>query len=64
MTEPVAMPTVTKEPNKKGDFLVDYEQKVFEDVKRAGSVCLNSLRAFVKWITASIMPPPELAATL
>jgi hypothetical protein len=31
---------------------------------RAGSVCLNSLRAFVKWITASIMPPPELAATL
>jgi uncharacterized repeat protein (TIGR04044 family) len=29
------MPTVTKEPNAKGDFLVDYEQKVFEDVKAA-----------------------------
>ena len=27
------MPTVTKAPNQKGDHLVDYEQKVFEDVK-------------------------------
>ncbi len=27
------MPAVTKEANKKGDFLVDYEEKVFEDVK-------------------------------
>lgn len=27
------MPTVTKEPNKTGDFLVDYEEKVFEDVQ-------------------------------
>ena len=27
------MPTVTKPANQKGDFLVDYEQKVFEDVK-------------------------------
>lgn len=27
------MPAVTREPNKKGDFLVDYEEKVFEDVK-------------------------------
>jgi uncharacterized repeat protein (TIGR04044 family) len=27
------MPAVTKEPNKPGDFLVDYEEKVFEDVK-------------------------------
>jgi len=27
------MPVVTKEPNKTGDYLVDYEEKVFEDVK-------------------------------
>ncbi len=27
------MPKVTKPANKKGDFLVDYEEKVFEDVK-------------------------------
>ena len=27
------MPTVTKPANQKGDHLVDYEQKVFEDVK-------------------------------
>lgn len=27
------MPTVTQPLNKKGDFLVDYEEKVFEDVK-------------------------------
>jgi uncharacterized repeat protein (TIGR04044 family) len=27
------MPAVTKEAHKKGDFFVDYEEKVFEDVK-------------------------------
>ncbi len=27
------MPAVELEPHKKGDFLVDYEEKVFEDVK-------------------------------
>ena len=27
------MPKVTKPANQKGDFLVDYEEKVFEDVK-------------------------------
>ena len=27
------MPKVTKPANAKGDFLVDYEEKVFEDVK-------------------------------
>lgn len=27
------MPQVTKEPHKAGDFFVDYENKVFEDVK-------------------------------
>ncbi len=27
------MPAVTMPPHKKGDFLVDYEEKVFEDVK-------------------------------
>lgn len=27
------MPTVEKVPNKSGDFLVDYEEKVFPDVK-------------------------------
>lgn len=27
------MPQVTREPNKAGNFLVDYESKVFEDVK-------------------------------
>lgn len=27
------MPKVTKAPNVKGEFLVDYEEKVFEDVK-------------------------------
>jgi hypothetical protein len=27
------MPTIEKELNKKGDFLVDYEEKVFPDVK-------------------------------
>lgn len=28
--------------------------------KRSGSVCLNSFGRFVKWISASIMPPPSL----
>jgi hypothetical protein len=28
---------------------------------RGGSVCLNSLRAIVKWISASVTPPPGLA---
>ena len=27
------MPAVDKDMNKKGDFLVDYEEKVFPDVK-------------------------------
>ena len=27
------MPTVTRPRNEKGEFLVDYEEKVFEDVK-------------------------------
>jgi uncharacterized repeat protein (TIGR04044 family) len=27
------MPAVTQAPHQKGDFLVDYEEKVFEDVK-------------------------------
>jgi uncharacterized repeat protein (TIGR04044 family) len=27
------MPAVTAQPHKKGDFLVNYEEKVFEDVK-------------------------------
>lgn len=27
------MPVVTKAPNEIGEFLVDYEEKVFEDVK-------------------------------
>jgi hypothetical protein len=27
------MPAVTKPANQKGDFLVDYEEKVFEDVQ-------------------------------
>lgn len=27
------MPAVTKPANQKGDFLVDYEDKVFEDVQ-------------------------------
>ena len=26
--------------------------------QRDGSVCLNSFRAFCKWISASVMPPP------
>ena len=29
------MPAVTREPNKTGDYLVDYEEKVFEYVKAA-----------------------------
>lgn len=29
------MPTVTAAPHQKGDYFVDYEQKVFEDVKAA-----------------------------
>ena len=29
------MPKVSREPNKTGDFFVDYEEKVFEDVKAA-----------------------------
>jgi uncharacterized repeat protein (TIGR04044 family) len=32
-TQEPAMPKVTKPANRKGDFLVDYEEKVFEDVK-------------------------------
>ncbi len=28
-----AMPVITTPPNKTGDYLVDYEEKVFEDVK-------------------------------
>ncbi len=30
---PTYMPAVAKDMNKKGDFLVDYEEKVFPDVK-------------------------------
>ena len=29
---------------------------------RGGSVCLNSFGRFVKWISASIMPPPSLVS--
>ncbi|MGV8826247.1 MAG: MSMEG_0572/Sll0783 family nitrogen starvation response protein, partial [Methylibium petroleiphilum] len=29
------MPKVTRPANEKGEFLVDYEEKVFEDVKAA-----------------------------
>jgi hypothetical protein len=29
------MPAVTMPAHKKGDYLVDYEEKVFEDVKRS-----------------------------
>jgi len=29
---------------------------------RDGSVCLNSFERFVKWISASIMPPPSLVS--
>ncbi len=29
------------------------------DVRRSGSVCLNSLGRFAKWIFASVMPPPS-----
>jgi hypothetical protein len=32
---PNFMPIVEKEMNKKGDFLVDFEEKVFPDVKAA-----------------------------
>ena len=28
---------------------------------RGGSVCLNGLRAIVKWISALVTPPPGLA---
>ena len=31
--KPIYMPAVAKDMNKKGDFLVDYEEKVFPDVK-------------------------------
>jgi DHA1 family inner membrane transport protein len=31
-------------------------------LNRAGSVCLNSLRAVSKWISALVMPQPGLAA--
>ena len=30
------MPAVNRDMNKDGDFLVDYEEKVFEDVKQQG----------------------------
>jgi hypothetical protein len=30
--------------------------------RRGGSVCLNSLAGFVKWVSASVMPRPGLAA--
>lgn len=29
---------------------------------RGGSVCLNSVPLRDKWISAAVMPPPELAA--
>jgi hypothetical protein len=29
---------------------------------RGGSVCLNRFRAFSKWISASVMPPPLWAS--
>lgn len=34
---------------------INYPHRV---VYRDGSVCLNSFRAFCKWISASVMPPP------
>ena len=33
-------------------------QAVSDRDRRDGSVCLNSFRAFCKWISASVMPPP------
>ena len=31
-------------------------------VVRGGSVCLNRIRCFRKWISAVVMPPPRLAS--
>jgi hypothetical protein len=33
--------------------------RLFQDVIKAGSVCLNSFVRLAKWISASIMPPPS-----
>ena len=33
-----------------------------KQAKRGGAVCLNSFGRLVKWISASIMPPPSLVS--
>ncbi len=37
-------------------------EEIDDKVKRGGSVYLHSLGRFVKWISASIMPPPSSAS--
>ena len=36
--------------------------RIEEVARRGGSVCLNSFRAFAKWISALVTPPPGLAS--
>jgi hypothetical protein len=53
-----------------GDWIIYYEPRkvvttrgyfaVAKVAHAGGSVCLNSFGRFVKWISASIMPPPSL----
>jgi hypothetical protein len=41
---------------------LSYAQKLVTVVIRCGSVDLNRFRAFSRWISASVMPPPLRAS--
>ena len=62
------MPAVTMPANQKGDFLVDYETKVFEDIKAAPGekeTALRGVGAIANVGGKPIFPVPSatLAAT-
>jgi len=40
----------------------NFHEVIFKPLWRGGSVSLNGIRGWDKWISASVMPPPGLAA--
>jgi type II restriction/modification system DNA methylase subunit YeeA len=45
-----------------GNFLVIAYKAMREIAVRAGSICLNNVRAAAEWISTLVMPPPGLAS--
>ena len=54
------MPKVTRPANEKGEFLVDYEEKVFEDVKAENPFMLLKAREMRQAIAECIAALPEI----